>query len=115
MKRSIVVWLVAIVISGAAAQTKNDKSDKSKEQPKAPPAVAVNPPSLDFGDQVLRRASKSKRITVTNTGEKKLYVNSVVVDGDNPDDFTLVHDACTGATIDSSKSCVVDVSFTPVQ
>jgi hypothetical protein len=64
---------------------------------------------------VIRVASKSKRITLTNTGEKKLYINSVVVGGDNDDDFIVAHDTCTGATIGSHKSCVVDVSFTPAE
>ncbi|HEV8487069.1 MAG TPA: choice-of-anchor D domain-containing protein [Blastocatellia bacterium] len=112
------VLLLAIVMSGGAAvQTKDKKSDssKSKAQPQTPPAVSATPISLEFGNQVIRIASKSKRITLTNTGEKKLYINSVVVGGDNDDDFIVVHDTCTGATIDSHKSCVVDVSFTPAE
>jgi len=111
------VLLVSIVISGVAAAQTKDKSDggKSKAQPKAPPAVAVNPASLDFGNQVIKRASRSKRITITNTGEAKLYINSVAVDGDNGEDFTLAQDTCTGATIGSHKSCIVDVTFTPAQ
>ena len=118
MKRTAGIGLLVIVVlSVAAFQTKQKKSetDQSKEQPKAPPAVAVNPLSLDFGNQVVGRASKSKRITLTNTGGKKLYVNSVAVDGDNSEDFTLVRDTCTGATIAAGKSCVLDVSFTPAQ
>jgi hypothetical protein len=73
----------------------------------------IEPSSLDFGDQVTKKPSKYQRITVTNTGGKKLYVNSVVVGGDDQRNFTLVGDTCTGATIDPGKSCVVDVCFTP--
>ena len=116
MKGIISVLSLAIIVSAVAAdQSKDSKANKDKEQQKTPPAVAASPYSLDFGDQVIRRASKPKRITLTNTGEKKLYINSVVVDGDNGDDFSLVHDTCTGATIASRKSCVVDVVFTPTQ
>ena len=118
MNRTMGIWLLAICIAAvASAQTKKKQPDSSndKGQQKAPPAVSANPASLDFGDHVIRRASKPKRITVTNAGEEKLYINSVAVDGDNSEDFTIVNDTCTGATIDSRKSCVVDVSFTPAQ
>ena len=117
MKRTMGISLMAIVIlSVAAVQTKKKKPDSDQSTAQKPPAaVSVNPASLDFGNQVVGRASKSKRITLTNTGGKKLYVNSVAVDGDNSEDFTLVHDTCTGATIASGKSCVLDVSFTPAQ
>ena len=118
MKERRAILLLAIALSGVAAdqkKTKKPEGTKPEEQQKSPPAVAASPAGLDFSDQVIRRASKSKRITLTNTGEKKLYINSVVVDGDNADDFTLVHDTCTGATINSHKSCIVDVSFTPSQ
>jgi len=118
MRRTLGIGLMAMCITGVAvAQTKDNKADgnQNKGEKKAPPAVAASPATLDFGNQVIRRASKSKRITLTNTGEEKLYINSVALDGDNAEDFTLVHDTCTGATIDSRKSCVVDVSFTPAQ
>ena len=118
MKRTMGIMLLAMIVSSVSvAQTKDKQpgSSKDKGSKKAPPAVAASPASLDFGDQVLRRASKSKRITLTNTGEDKLYINSVAIDGDNAEDFTVVNDTCTGATINSHKSCIVDVNFTPAQ
>ena len=118
MKRTMGIVLLAMCFAGVAiAQTTDKQPDRTKDkaQEKAPPAVSAPPASLDFGDHVIRRASKPKRITVTNSGEKKLYVNSVAVDGDNSEDFTIVHDTCTGQTIASRKSCVVDVTFTPAQ
>jgi hypothetical protein len=75
--------------------------------------VKLDPGTVDFGDQVAKRRSKPQRIVVTNTGGKKLYINSVVLDGDNKQDFALAGDTCTGATIASGKSCVIDVTFTP--
>lgn len=83
------------------------------QQEKTPPAVSIEPVTLDFGDQVVKRASKPQRITITNTGQKSLYINSAAVAGDHKDDFSMIKDTCTGATIDSRKSCVIDVSFTP--
>jgi HYDIN/CFA65/VesB family protein len=83
------------------------------QQEKMPPLVTISPDKLDFGEQVIKRASKPQRLTVTNTGQKSLYINSATVAGDNKEDFTMTNDTCTGATVDPGKSCIIDVSFTP--
>ncbi|PYT06925.1 MAG: hypothetical protein DMF60_08190 [Acidobacteria bacterium] len=101
---------LALVILGLAPPEFSQKTNQSEQQP---PAVKLEPGSIDFGDQVTKMPSKSQRITVTNTGVKKLYINSVVINGDEKQDFDVVQDTCTGATIDSSKSCILDVRFTP--
>lgn len=116
MKRAFITGLlVAFLSMSASAQAaKNTPGEAEKnEQEKTPPGVALTPISLDFGDQVLRRNSKPRRITITNTGEKSLYINSAAIADDNRDDFTLHGDTCTGATIASNKSCVIDVIFSP--
>jgi hypothetical protein len=79
----------------------------------APQAVSLDPYNLDFGDQVVGRRSKAKRITVTNTGLKPLYIRSVTGEGDNWSDYTLATDTCTGATVDPNKACIIDVTFAP--
>jgi HYDIN/CFA65/VesB-like, Ig-like domain len=84
-------------------------------QDPAPPFASLDPASLDFGDQVVRRRTAAKRITVTNTGGKALYFDSVTVAGDNAGDFTLVKDSCTGVAVDPNKACVIDVTFTRSQ
>jgi hypothetical protein len=81
--------------------------------PQSAPAVTIDPQSLDFGDQVVSTTSKSKRITVTNTGGRPLYISSVNFAGDDPDDFSLDTDQCTGATVAPRRACVIDVSFSP--
>ena len=86
-----------------------------KEAHTTPPSARFEPSSIDFGDQVTKKPSKYQRITVTNTGEAKLYINSVNITGDDRQSFTLVGDTCTGSTIESKKSCVVDVCFTPAR
>ena len=79
----------------------------------APPSIRVEPSAVDFGNQVSKKPSKPQRITVTNAGGKELYINSAVLTGDDKQDFTLGRDTCTGATIGSGKSCILDVVFTP--
>ncbi len=81
--------------------------------PPSPPYVSLVPDNLDFGNQVVRRTSAAKRITVKNTGGKPLYIESVDLGGDNPNSFALLKDTCTGATVDPDKACIVDVTFTP--
>ena len=99
--------LISLLHLGFLQQTpKND-------QPSTPSTVKLEPGTVDFGDQVAKRQSKPQRIVVTNTGGKGLYINSVVISGDHKQDFALIGDTCTGATIGSAKSCVIDVTFTP--
>jgi len=109
MNMRVSIAALCIVLLMAAAFSRSGAS----AQQAAPPSARVDPGSVDFGNQVAKRASKPQRITVTNTGGKKLYVNSAVLNGDDKQDFTLAHDTCTGATIGAGKSCVIDVVFTP--
>ena len=93
------------------AQTNSHQVKPAQQE--TPPSISITPDHLDFADQVVKRASKPQRLTVTNTGGKKLYINSVALSGDDQQDFTVARDTCTGATIDAQKSCVVDVIFAP--
>ena len=115
MKRALVLGIMIVAVSMTVlAQEKNKKGDKNKsEEQAAPPSVTINPGTVDFKDQVAKKASKSQRITVTNTGGKKLYINSAIVVGDNKEDFVISHDTCTGSTIAANKSCIIDVVFAP--
>ncbi len=115
MKRALVLGLTIIALSsvGISQTTKNKAGKERQEGQTAPPGVTINPASIDFKEQVAKKASKPQRLTVTNTGGKELYVNSAVVEGDNKDDFAISHDTCTGSTIGVNKSCVIDIVFTP--
>lgn len=109
MKKALTfaLLLASLLVFGFAQKTPKD------DKPSTPPNVKLDPGNVDFGDQVAKRRSKPQRIVVTNTGGNKLYINSVVIDGDDKKDFSLMDDTCTGATISSGKSCVIDVIFTP--
>lgn len=114
--------LLSILFAASAMLTLNGASQISfvpaygNQDPGVPPtspSVTLNPDNLDFGDQVVRRTSSARRITVKNTGGQSLYIDSVAISGDNPNSFTLANDTCTGATIDANKACILDVTFTP--
>jgi hypothetical protein len=83
------------------------------QKPEIPASVSITPDNLDFGEQVTKKPGKPRRLTVTNTGGKKLYINSVVLGGDAQQDFTMSSDTCTGKEIEAGKSCVVDIIFNP--
>lgn len=107
MKRILITGFTVIILACSTSDI------VSGQQEKPPAATTVSPASLDFGEQVAKSASKPQRVTVTNTGGKDLYINSVVLGGDNHQDFVVKGDTCTGATIAANKSCVVDVAFAP--
>src|SRR5438309_608154 len=99
MKNLLAIGFIVFAISQLALSHKPGSSSDKVEQT-SPPSARIDPGSIDFGDQVAKKPSKYQRITVTNAGGKKLYVNSVVVGGDDHQNFTLVGDTCTGSTID---------------
>ena len=87
MKRIVIAGAMLIALAAAAAAgqdpDKKPKKDKAPGEEKAPPAVTVDPLSLDFGNQVAGRASRAQRITVTNSGGKKVYLSSATLRGDH--------------------------------
>lgn len=106
------LFVFLLILSPIALAQTASRQTRDRQQG-TPPSASITPASLDFGSQVVKQSSKPKRITMTNTGGKPLYINSVVLGGDNQQDFALSQDTCTGATLGAQKSCVVDVVFTP--
>lgn len=82
-------------------------------QAQTPPGVQLNPATLNFGKQVVRKPSAPKRIIVTNIGGTPLYINGATIAGDNSNDFTLLNDTCSGKQIAAGRSCLITVRFTP--
>lgn len=112
MKSLFLCSLLLFALSTGVFSQDTGKNDTGQKQ-ETPASVNVNPDNLDFGEQVTKKAGKPRRLTLTNTGGKKLYINSVVLSGGAQEDFTLSNDACTGKDIEPGKSCVVDIAFTP--
>jgi hypothetical protein len=120
IRRIGVATFILIAISGMNFVTSGSKigdvrtsASQDPTIPPSPPFVTLVPDNLDFGNQVVRRTSAAKRITVKNTGGKPLNIDSVDLGGDNPRSFALLKDTCTGATLDPDRACILDVTFTP--
>src|SRR5438874_1448858 len=79
----------------------------------AAPAVTFTPTSLTFGAQAIGTTSPSQSITITNSGNASLFINSAATRGANPLDFTQVADGCSGLTLAAGTSCSVAITFKP--
>jgi hypothetical protein len=79
----------------------------------AGPAVTFTPTSLAFADQAVGTTSAAQSVTVTNTGDASLFINSAQTRGTNPLDFTQVDDGCSGLTLAPATTCTVSIVFKP--
>jgi hypothetical protein len=88
---AIAVSIVAVGFSAAPAAA-------------AGPAVTFTPTSLTFGDQAVGTTSAAQVVTVTNSGDAGLFINSAQTRGTNALDFTQVSDGCSGVDPPGSRS-----------
>jgi len=108
-----ILYVFLFFISILFVLSQDTRKAYTQGQQPVPPSVSVTPASLDFGEQVVKKSSKPLRLTITNAGAKKLYTNSVALNGNDQQDFAMSNDSCTGKEIEAKRSCVVDVIFTP--
>src|SRR4051795_9649512 len=81
--------------------------------PAGAPAVAFTPTSLTFAAQAIGTTSAPQSITIANTGNAALFINSAATRGADPLDFTQVNDGCSGLTLAPGTSCSVSITFSP--
>ena len=81
--------------------------------PSSGPAVTLTPTSLTFAAQTIGTSAPAQSITVTNTGNSGLFINSAATRGANPLDFTEVGDGCSGLTLAPGTNCIVSINFSP--
>jgi len=78
------------------------------------PAIAVDPASLNFGDQEIRSPSKPVPIKLLSTGRAPLVISSVSHSGLANSDFLILNDRCTQTTWQPGRFCRFDVQFIPL-
>ena len=69
------------------------------------------PTSLAFGNQALNTTSAAQVLTVTNTGQVALTINSVTLGGTDPGQFSKVNNC--GSSVAVGANCTISVSFAP--
>jgi hypothetical protein len=75
--------------------------------------AGLSPSSLDFPDTLVAISSPDQQVYFTNDGPDPVDVSSVSMSGQDPSDFTVTVDNCTGATLAASESCELRVAFAP--
>ncbi len=79
----------------------------------AAPAVTMTPASLTFAAQAIGTTSAPQSVTIANSGDASLFINSAAIGGADTLDFTAANDGCSGLTLAPGTSCVMSVTFTP--
>lgn len=74
--------------------------------------LVANPSSVAFPPQTVGVTTQTQLVTLTNDGIGSLTVNSLVVGGADPGDFTL-DTGCAAAVLAPSTSCTFSVTFAP--
>ena len=116
IRRATVITAVLLIVLEFVAPARvgsHGLSPARGVQDTSPPYVSLDPDDLDFGEQVVGRWSRARRITLTNTGGQPLSVDSVSVGGDDFQNYSVVKDTCTGAKVFPYRACTVDVNFSP--
>jgi trimeric autotransporter adhesin len=106
-----VAVLTALAVPAGAAGTHGSGGGGGTAP--AAPAVAFTPTSLTFAAQAIGTTSAPQSITIANTGNASLFINSAATRGANPLDFTELSDGCSGLSLAAGTSCSVSITFSP--
>jgi putative Ig domain-containing protein/ASPM-SPD-2-Hydin domain-containing protein len=75
-------------------------------------AVTFTPTSLTFPTEPIGTTSPAQSVSVANTGDAGLFINSAAITGQTLD-FTVVNDGCSGLTLAPGASCAMSITFKP--
>lgn len=91
----------AVVVSGTPSQAVSG------------PVAALFPASENFGSITVGQSSGAKLITLTNTGDQSLSVNSISVTGSNASDFSATPNCSLPTVFTPNTTCSISVVFSP--
>lgn|GEM_PF-1304517 len=82
--------------------------------PRPKPELTVTPTALRFGDQTVGRRSAIETVRLRNSGDARLDLHGVRLDGADASDFELVPGTCDGLSfLAPGGDCTVGLRFTP--
>lgn len=110
---------ITVTFTPTTAGTRNGSLVVTDDAPNSPqstdltgtgtgPIASLSLSSLSFSYQVVGKTSAAKSVTLTNTGNTALTVNSVNVSGNFGET-----DNCAGNQVQPSNSCTIQVTFGP--
>lgn len=73
------------------------------------------PREIDFGEQPVGGLSPLTTVTVVNTGTDFVFIDAVGLAGDDPEQFFLEDDLCSGARLFAGEACTLSLAFTPLR
>jgi Beta-propeller repeat len=73
--------------------------------------VVFAPSILAFGAQSPGTTSAPQTLSITNSGSAPLTIGSLTPGGNDPQNFALQSDGCTGATLAANTSCSITIAF----
>jgi hypothetical protein len=76
------------------------------------PEADLVPQSLDYSDLGVGR-SETKPVTVVNSGESELILDTVELTGEGAGSFKIAQDTCSSNTLAPGSRCEVTVAFSP--
>ncbi len=80
----------------------------------AQPGFRTSTESLDFSTRQVGSRSSIRTLTITNSGDGRLEISRIWVDGSHAREYTLVAGTCDGAPyVAPGGNCTVGVRFTP--
>ncbi len=75
--------------------------------------VTLSAASINFGNQSVGKTSAPNSLTLTNTAQLALTIDSITITGTNPGDFAQTNTCGTG--IVAGANCSISVTFTPTK
>ncbi len=80
----------------------------------AEPLISVQTCSHDFGVKGLGKTFPLKTVAVTNLGKGPLNISGVSLGGQDPGDFQVQNDVCSGQALSPGASCSFDLEYAPL-
>jgi hypothetical protein len=78
------------------------------------PAVSLTPSSLSFSSQAVGTTSAAQTVTLKNSGNAALTINTIGLTGTNAGDFAQTNTCpISPSTVAAGASCTISVTFTP--
>ena len=77
------------------------------------PTLLSGPGGVDLPDAVVDTVGGRAAVAITNIGFAATRVSGLAIGGDDPDDFRIVEESCTGRALNPDASCFVEVEFSP--
>jgi hypothetical protein len=111
MRRTVVIPIVAAVLSVSAAGLSGHAGPVGAGAAPTTARVSVFPSTVSFGTRRVGSV-QSQSVTVQNTGDATLHVRWVNL-SDFSGSYSLAFNSCAGATVPPGQSCQFSIEFRP--